>query len=153
MHLRRFDIVVDHKVYWDFIFDPFLGSWAFLRNNVEDVADKVLVLLDGCVDMSPEFTGICRTAHCNSEPVVHIKVLHNEIYALKSAEHIVDRHQTCPVLVELSLNIHCKRKKDATLTINDFSLEQRTYKKCCLPRLLLLRVQSANFLRNVIDLN
>eukprot|EP00354_Favella_ehrenbergii_P003767 CAMPEP_0170451562 /NCGR_PEP_ID=MMETSP0123-20130129/761_1 /TAXON_ID=182087 /ORGANISM="Favella ehrenbergii, Strain Fehren 1" /LENGTH=67 /DNA_ID=CAMNT_0010713293 /DNA_START=546 /DNA_END=749 /DNA_ORIENTATION=- len=45
------------------------------------------------------------TAHRDAEPVVKVEILEHQVDALEATEHVADRQQTRPVLVQFRLNV------------------------------------------------
>jgi len=55
--------------------------------------------------MSAELARESGPAHCDSEPVVDVELLAYKVDTLEATKHVVDWHETCPVLIHLSLNV------------------------------------------------
>lgn len=75
------------------------------------MANKVLIFLDSCIDMSAKLARVVRSPHCDPKAVVHVKLLAHEVDALETAKHVSNGYEARPILVQLCLDVHYHEPK------------------------------------------
>ena len=83
---RRLNKVIRHDGQWNLILHP-LFPWIVCVNQV---ANEVLILLYRCVNVHAYFARHGRRSHRDSQTVVEVKLMLDQVNALKATEHVLD---------------------------------------------------------------
>ena len=103
------DSVVHHEPDRNLVFNPLnaicrLWLWVY----VNEMANVMLILFEIGLEVSTKFAGVLWLFHDDSEAVEIVIVDLRQIDALEPTEHVVDRHESSLILLEMTFHFEVR---------------------------------------------